>query len=289
MVVERKVEWHPKTLKGISQIPKDGLEFAYLSEDYKQVHQLVWCKDFMQDTIFGFVNRTVIEVYGFTYDPSTDPHPCQSKTRMLVCNWRDKTFEQKILMNCREFLNDIESRLNMSKTIFERCMNPPAIYRKAGVFIINGSKRWMLAPPMISLYTLLIRIGMVHPCGQSAIDTLNQIESGYLKPYNWKPDTETDYGTSHAENDTDFLQGGRSGLNRILQFGDQRLFYKDMAQNYPSTLTAYTIHDHCGLLAFSSKQTEEHFPHWHRLEKPCFPLVATQNLCSSETGSIVAQ
>jgi len=148
----------------------------------------------------------------------------------------------------------------MPKTTLGPFANPPPRYRKAGVFTTNSSKRWMLAPPMVSLYTLLLRIGLVHPCGQRAVETLNQIESGELHAYNHKPDTADD-------TDASILRNGRKGVNRILAYGDQRLFHKNIKKNYPSILSTYRIHDSCGLGAFANKHTKNDFPHWHRLEK----------------------
>lgn len=263
-VKERKVEWHPKTIKGISQIPKDGMEFAYVSEDYKQVHQLVWCKDFMQDTIFGFLNNQKFEIYGFEYDPAKNPAICKEKTRIMICNWRDQEFEKKLLKNCKEFVNGIEKKLKMNKTIFEKCINPPPIYRRSGVFIAEGSKRWMQAPPMISLYTLLLRIGMVHPLGQDVDKTLQQIHDEEIKPYNWKPDRVTKWGESHDDNDADHLKNGWNGLNKILHHGDSKIFHKAIEKNYRSSVGIYTIHDDCGLGGFSNGYTEDDFPFWHR-------------------------
>jgi hypothetical protein len=263
-IKEIKVEWHPKTLKGISQIPKDGMEFAYVSEDYKQVHQLVWCKDFMQDATFGFLNNSRFEIYGFEYDPKKDPSICTNKTRIMICNWRDQEFEQKLLKNCQEFLHGLESQMKMRKTTFQKCINPPPIYRRSGVFVLEGSSRWMSAPPMISLYTLMIRIGMVHPLGQSSSETLSQINQEELKPYNWKPDEEGKYGKVHHENDSDHLQGGWSGLETILKHGDRRIFHKSINENYSEEVGIFRIHDDCGLNGFSSGSTEDDFPYWHR-------------------------
>jgi len=263
-IEEINVEWHPKTLKGISQIPKDGIEFAYVSEDNKQVHQLVWCKDFMQDAIFGFLNTTKTKIYGFEYDPDKNPSICKNKTKIMVCNWRDQNFEQKLLNNCREFLHGLECKMKMRKTTFSKCINPPPIYRKSGVFIVEGSPRWLIAPPMISLYTLMIRIGMVHTMGQKSMDTLNQVYERTLKPYNWKPDVEGKYGDVHEDNDADYLKNGWSGLSKIIQHGDRRIFHKYIEDNYKEKVGIYKIHDFCGLGGFSDGSTKDHFPHWHR-------------------------
>ena len=264
IIKERHVEWHPKTLKGISQIPTDGMEYAYVSEDYKQVHQLVWCKDFMQDTVFGYLNDKEFEIYGFEYDPNKNPAICMKKTRIMVCNWRDHDFGKKLLNNCKEFINGIEDKLKMKHTIFEKCAAPPPIYRKAGVYIVEGSKRWMIAPPMISFYTLILRIGLVHPLGQSPDDTLIQIKDGSLKPYNWKPDAIGKYGPTHEDNDSDQLSNGFRGVRKILQHGDRKIFHKSINDNYLGDIDVSTIHDDCGLGGFSHKYTEDEFPHWYR-------------------------
>lgn len=263
-LIGRKIQWHPKSLK-ISQIPKDGMEFAFVSEDYKQIHQLVWCKDFMQDAIFAFVNKQAIEIYGFKYDPALDPPIFMDKTRMLICNWKDQEFETKLLKNCRDFINQFETALGFEElTTFEKCLNPPPIYRKSGVFIINASKRWMIAPPMVSLYTLLLRIGVVHTLNQKFMTTLEQIQSGSLKPYNWKPDTKGKYGNDHTENDADFLKNGWLGMNRILVEKDTKIFHKKIESNYPEKIRVYGIHENSGLGCFSQGYTKSNFPHWHK-------------------------
>jgi hypothetical protein len=266
-IKERNVEWHPKTLKGIAQVPTDGMEFAYVSEDYKQVHQLVWCKDFMQDTIFGSINNKEFEIYGFKYDPKNNPPICTKKTRIMVCNWRDHDFGTKLLNNCREFINEIEDKMKMKHTIFEKCASPPPIYRKSGVYIVEGSKRWMIAPPMISFYTLILRIGMVHPIGQSAQDTLNQIQDGSLKPYNWKEESKGKYGSYHEDDDSDFLKNGIKGINRIFEEGERKIFHRKIEDNYDPKAGVHTIHDDCGLGGFSNNYTKYIFPKWLKKEK----------------------
>jgi len=261
---QRRIEWHPKTQK-ICQIPKDGLEYALVSEDYRQVHQLVWCKDFLQDAIYGHINHKKINIYGFEYNPDTSPPIYLDQTRILITNWKDADFARKLLENCQEFLHEIEEILKLRKTVIERCENPPPRYRKAGVFLLNGSKRWMHAPPMISLYTLLIRVGFVHPLGQSAQATLNQIKANKLIPYNHHPGKETD---------VDLVADVFKGIKRILKYGDRRLFHRNIQQNYPlnnqygHVFSIHQMHDSCGMMSFTTATNKADFPHWYRfLEK----------------------
>jgi hypothetical protein len=258
---ERKIEWHPKT-RQLCQIPKEGLEYALVSEDYRQIHQLVWCKDFIQDAIYGHINKKKVTIYGFEYDPATYPPVYLEQTRLMIANWKDANFERKLLENCQEFLHQIESVLSLRKTVIERCKNPPPRYRKAGVFLLNGSKRWMNAPPMVSLYTLLIRVGFVHPVGQSAMTTLEQIKAGKLQPYNHHPSKDTD---------ADLVRRVFAGIERILRYGDRRLFHRDIRLNYPlqklsgGSFSIHTMHDNCGMAGFTSAYNKEDFPHWYRL------------------------
>jgi hypothetical protein len=255
---EREVQWHNKTCQ-ISQVPSEGLEYAFLSENYVQVHQLVWCKDFMQDAIHGHLNNKFTEIYGFTYDPVTDPPLYMEQTRLLLANWKDAKFGDKITNNVTPFLQAIENQLKMAKTVFEKCINPPPRYKKSGVYIAHGSKRWMRSPPLISLYTLLLRVGFVHNPKDDPLETIRQVQEGHKSTY-------------YKTNDRDILNNARAGLDRILRQGDRKTFHQDIRLNYPaktasgSNVSIYTVHDGCGLTAFTQGSTKTQFPHWHRLE-----------------------
>lgn len=258
--MERRIEWHAKD-RQLCQIPKEGLEYAWVSEDYKQIHQLVWCKDFMQDAIFGFLNKKRTLIYGFEYDPDTYQPLCMKQTRLIVANWKDPDFADHLHKNCIPFLHGIEAMLKMRKTKVEKCLDPPARYKKCGIYLLDGSKRWMHSPPMISLYTLLIRVGFVHDPQRTPMETLTQIRDRTIKAYNWKPGNE---------DDADFVTKGLPGINRILKEGDRKIFHRKMEQNYPPVdktgvaLSVYTMHDNCGVVGFSQGYTKSTFPNWHK-------------------------
>lgn len=258
-IKEREIKWHPKTRK-ISQVPSEGLEFAFLTENYRQIHQLVWCKDFMQDAIYGHMNNKKVSIFGFMYDPEVDPPIYMDKTRIMLANWKDANFGIHVLENLRPFLNAIEEQLKMARTVFEKSTTPPARYKKSGVYIVNGSKRWMKSPPMISLYTLLLRIGMVHKSKDDPLETIRKVRIGETSGY-------------YSTNDEGILKTSEEGLSRILEHGDRKIFHKEMKKNYPLTtrsgdnFSVFTLHDSCGLSAFSRGVTKTWFPHWHRLEK----------------------
>lgn len=261
-IIEQRINWHPKTLK-ISQIPKEGLEYAFLSENYTQIHQLVWCKDFMQDVIFAHVTGTISSIYGFTYNPKTDPPLYRDKTRLMLNSFKDVNFGSKVLDGLRDFLHQIEKQLKMQRSVFEKVSNPHPRYKRSGVYIVNGSKRWMNSPPMISLYTMLLRIGLVHQKGTPFYATIDALRKDKLKPY---------YGDPLQDNDSKVLRRIESGLNRILRHGDRKLFHQNIEKNYPTKtksgmrFSIYTMHDTCGMVGFSNNSTKSAFPHWHRFK-----------------------
>lgn len=258
----RDVLWHPRTLK-ISQIPKKGLEYAFVSEDYTQIHQLVWCKDFMQDVVFGYIHKKQVDIYGFSYNPKVCSPLYLDKTRVMLNSYKDLNFEPKVLLNLKDFLHQIEDRLKMSHTVFEKVANPPHHYRRTGVFLLNSSKRWMKAPPMMSLYTLLLRTGLLHTPGDDFLETLRKVREREIPGY---------FDYDRHEKDYQLLVDGQRGIETILQYGDRKLFFADIKKNYPVRhnglkVSIYTIHDNWGLLGFSRRNTRFAFPRWHRFDK----------------------
>ncbi len=246
----RNVEWHNKT-RHLIQDSSDGLEYAFVTKDYRQVHQLVWCKDFLNDVIYGFLNNKRASIWGFSYDPQKHMPIDLECTRLLLTSKRDWDFRKNILKSLA-FINAIEKELQMTPTKIEECYEPPRHYRRSGVFIFSGSKRWMKAPPMISLYTLLIRVGLGHDVNQPWFQTMDDIRSGFMEPY--------------YEEDLGILLNGQAGIERILKYGDRRLFHRDIRKNYPRWVGTDTIHNDCGIVGFSSDMTADYCPHWHRLE-----------------------
>jgi len=182
-----------------------------------------------------------------------------AQTRIMLSNWRDKDFRANILSKLKPFLHALEEQLKMSPTVFEKCIAPPPIYKKSGVYIVNGDKRWMCSPPMISLYTLLLRVGLVHNPEDTPWETICKIADGHRSPY-------------YTPADKNIVQSSQPGILKILRHGDKKIFYQSIRRNYPKRhrsglgVSVFTIHDSWGLAAFSCDYTKSDFPHWHRKE-----------------------
>lgn len=232
--------------EGIDQYYSDGLEFACTTRE-KQCSHFVYCKDFLQDAVWAMLYNEKVCVYGFVYDPTFHPIDLDL-TRVLLANSSDEHFCKKIPA-VLDFMHQVEEKLGMRKTEVFLCENPPDNYDN-GVFFLESSQRWMSAPPLLSLYTLLIRCGFVHKSGTPFMDTLNDIKDGEIDAY--------------QENDCEYVTQSMPGIKAILGLGYRKFFFKDIKKNYPRKVDIYDIHNDFGIVGFSKGITKNHMPYWHR-------------------------
>jgi len=247
---EVSITWKPKK-SSISQVHSSGLEYAFVSEDWKQVNQLVYCKDFMQDALCAVMNQKKMSIYGFSYDPKTSTPIYLKKTRLLVANWRDKTMPNRI-ENSIDFIRQIEKALKMSRTQVYSVTNLLPQFKKSGAYVYEAARRWQNSPPLISLYTLLIRVSLVHTAGQPYTDTIDKVCKGEIEPYlcddRWQ------------------LQSAKTGLNWIIKIGDKKLFSQEQKDNFKDVGVS-TMHNNCGICGFSNKEVQKQFPTWYNTIK----------------------
>lgn len=254
---KRRIVWcsTPKHVK-ILQIYTRGLEYALVSDKYEQCHPFVWCKDFLHDVIHSYLHNKFIDIYKFYYNPFSWPNPCLKEARIVITNARDNKLASRI-PGCLDFVNQVENRLKMAKSVVRECSNPPAEYEKAGVFLFQGNNRWLKSPPMLSLYTLLIRIGLVHRLGTPFTETIKALKEKKLKPYQQK--------------DAEWLRECEPALHKIMRLGDKKIFYRQMKDNYPANMQIEQIHNKLGILGYSfdmilsSVKQPVLVPYWHRL------------------------
>lgn len=254
---KRYINWKKDTRAEIYQIYSKGMEFAFLSADNEQCNQFIWCKDFLQDMIYACLHEKWIDIYQFKYSPYTDPQPCMDKIRLLVANANDSKFRKKI-PNSLDLVNQVEERLGIKKSILRECWLPPENFRKSGVWLFEGSKRWLNSPPMLSFYSLLIRVGCVHTVGVSFEKTIDDVINGDIKSYQKK--------------DALWLKHAKPGIEKILRIGDRRIFFRSIKENYPNYLHIDVIHNQLGITGFSADMQDKAkgrsvaVPYWHYLK-----------------------
>lgn len=243
-----KIEWWKKNCslcEGVSS----GIELAFCSEDKKQCHDFVHCKDYLQDAIQATVLKTTKSVYGFTFNPKFNPPVCLTKTYMLIGNFQDANFAEK-LPGLIDFLHQIEKKLGLIRTTVQACQDPPKQHLKSGTWLLTSSKRWMHAPPMISLYNLLIRVGMNHKVGTDYMATIDGVLAGSIPAY--------------QSADKYYLSSAKKGIDTIMSKGIRKVFLPKISQNFPSKIAIGSMHSSSGIVAFSNGSAKSIMPDWYK-------------------------
>lgn len=137
-----------------------GMKYAFLSADNVQCHPWIKCRDFLHDALRSQIIGKKDGIFGFTYNPAVDPPLDLKKMRMLVK--RDPSGSEKDPNK-----NTQEAVLRALSMI--RCLENDAGIKKLSklyitaedenVYVFESPRAWMGSPFMISLYTLLIRLG----------------------------------------------------------------------------------------------------------------------------------
>lgn len=232
----------------ISQVYSQGLQYSLLNDKYEQCHHFVYCKDFIQDAIHGFLNNKKATIFGFTYDPSKMPKLSLDRCRILVVNDKDKDFANKV-ENSLDLLNQVEKDLKLKLTEVEKVSNKDKIFKNGG-FIFSGSGMWNNSPTMVSLYSLLIRVGFAHVSGKPFMDTLKGISEGKIKQY--------------QSSDREQITSALPGIKKILDKGYRKFFYIESSKNYPGNVSTGLMHSDSGIVAFASGNTRNVCKYWTR-------------------------
>lgn len=239
-----KIKWLDNpSAAGISQIYSSGTKFCFISENYEQCHSLVYCKDFLQDVILACLRNKSVSIYGFTYNPSKSPKIYMDKCRLALAH-NDKTFPSRIESTV-DFVNQFAKKIKLVPTIATEVNKPRG---SSYAFVTEGSKMWMNSPPLISLYSLLLRVGLSHKKGTDFMETIDGVIKNKIKTF--------------GSNDSYYLQSAKKAIDRILEMGYRKFFYIDSSKNFPDTNVS-VMHG-CGIVAMANNSTKSVVPYWHR-------------------------
>lgn len=137
-----------------------GTQYAFLSPDNVQCHPWIKCRDFLHDALRCHITGKKDGIYGFTYNPGTNP-PLDLKKMSLMVKREPNKDESKASENTKEM---IDSALDILQCVEKYSGIKPLsdIYRTTkneDIYVFKGSADWMGSTFMISLYTFLIRLG----------------------------------------------------------------------------------------------------------------------------------
>lgn len=243
------VIWLTKQTYGISQVYSSGVEFCFISEKNEQCHPFVFCKDFLQDAVMATLHDKTASIYGFSYSAKKNPKVCLDATQIAVADKNGKDFETRVAASL-EFVNYFAKKLHIKPTTYVKVNNPPSKYEKSGVYVTKGSRMWMNAPPLLSMYSLLLRGGLAHTTGKNPADTWAGLCDGSINGY--------------GREDGQQFASSKTGIESILKIGYRKFFYIDSDKNYPAKTSISTMHNNCGIVGFSSSSTTSVVPYWHR-------------------------
>jgi hypothetical protein len=243
------MKWLKSANSGIAQVYSSGLQYALVNDDYQQCHDFVFCKDFIQDAYHGFLHNQPASIYGFTYNPTTQPPLSLNKLRIVLVNSKDAKMGEKI-PGVMDFINQFCKKMKLKPSRAIEVENPPKAYTKCGAWIIEGSGMWINAPVLISMYSLLLRVGFTHTVGADAAKTVKNLVDGKTTPY--------------QNNDRYQLQSAQKGIEQILKYGYRKHFFIDTVKNYPAGTQIGTMHNSTGIVAFSTGGSRSVCKYWTR-------------------------
>ncbi len=137
------------------------IKFAFVSSKsngYKQCNDLTKCRDFLHDIIKAHLNKNSVSIWGMEYKYGEYPKIDITTTRLAV-------YHDKANKCPNKFQNDLEFSVSLINQ-FEKSMGLDSLstVEKASntdkqLWVFTGPNFWMKAPYLISLYTMLIRLG----------------------------------------------------------------------------------------------------------------------------------
>lgn len=247
-----------------NQIYSKGFEFAFMSDvegTYKQACTFVYCKDFLHDAMWAAVNRTKWSIFQFHYDTAKDilldMNHCVLAFRNTLYKTQTAEFHQA-REACQEFLNELEEKMG-----FEPSQVYEVPHADSPCWLVIGDKGWQHAPPMVGLFTLVIRVGFMHQLGDSADETLEKAKEGKIKIGD-----NSDYA---GHRDCSYIASAWKGIQVILKYGLD-IFYENMSENYPKDLRqrGANLHNDFGPVNFTkvhdkaNRGAHKAMPHWYR-------------------------
>jgi hypothetical protein len=175
MVQIKEVDWLAPSndLSEIYQEVTIKFAFAFVSDTgiVTQSHPWAQCRDFLHDAIAGELHGYNVNIWGFTFNRETNPkrnRVCTDKTMLMISRKGIKTpnsFRNKLGRSLL-YINHYEDMLGLPNSKITKLPKNTVDDGYKHVWLIEGPKFWISAPYLISLLTLLLRIGEKLPPGK---------------------------------------------------------------------------------------------------------------------------
>lgn len=250
-----EVIWYknPKSLSEIYQ--QTGMVFAFATAPKKgelasACHEWVKCRDFLHDAVRSQITGTPCAIYGFQFNPSTNPNVDLRKMRMLVSKNGLKVedlpaFRNKMIAGLA-LINHFEKQAKVSLTKMEE-INPKNSGKKA-VYLFTGPMMWVRSPFLVSMFTFLIRLGDKELEFKNIAELKKGLEALAKKSSEGKI----------SDNDCSYLQKMWNKLHTIIKNRAKLFTVEQGVHNiYHGKYSISQFHNYCGILSLSQGNTPD--------------------------------
>lgn len=223
-----------------------------MSPKLEQCHDWVLCKDFLTDAVWATVNKSEASIYGFRFHHERNPQISMDPVLLIVRNKQVKNdIFDKCIVNSAKFMNMLETKLK-----FTLCKVEKVTFKvdegDYSVWMFSLDPRWLHAPPMVSMLSLMIRVGC-HYSGKGYLAAaLRKFKKSVIaKRTKMNEDDDCDLedidGFEALYNDAEYLRKSYALRTLIVKKG-LSIFKKDMKDNYPRDVDVHTVHNFWGIV-----------------------------------------
>ena len=222
---------------GISEIYQPtGFHFSLVSEKDEQCHEMIKCRDFLQDAVRAAVMKNSCSIYGFEFDSAKNPLPDTKRTRLLVTQ-RGGIKDEDVFRNGLKVVRAFERHFKIAPKTKRFPTNIKHHY------LFEGSADWVSSPFMISLYSFLIRIGakkLKFISYKTLVEELKAFET-----------------SKTADNDIRYIISSTvAKIEKLVENRESLRFIKDgVIQNLGEKVQISSFHNQSGVVAFCTTNT----------------------------------
>lgn len=215
----------------MAQIYSSGLEYAFVSKEGEQCHAFAYCKDFLQDAVWATLNKSSASIYGFTYQHGVNPAVDTEHMRLgvRIKGAKGEGFEEK----CKKalvYLQEIDAVQGFAPT--ELLLGGKKKGEKHNTYVFVADKAWLHSSVMVSLFSLLVRVGMTYEGG------------GWRKHFDGAK-------TYLGSKDKSYTASAAKGLDKIIGKKPDAIFAKNFIDNYPKGVNVNAMHNSSGIVAYA--------------------------------------
>lgn len=254
-----KFEWF-KQKQNLSEIYQSvEIKFALAGEDgdiVKQSHPWVKCRDFLHDALRSQITGTESYIYGFKFNPKIPSFPKISLNKTLLMVSQQTIDDVKVfrenLSRALPFIHYYENLAGVANSTLKKI---PLTFCKdkqdfKHVWLFEGSLFWIAAPYMISMLTLLLRLGGKLP-KVTAVDDPEKIYKTIVDKYETEWEKLVKEAKSFVkDNDIVYLQTCYNKLSNVVKLKDKLLSVHgtdELSKMYDSTIDIGSFHNLSGI------------------------------------------